>query len=464
MHPRWKSTLLTALVVLGLLVTIGLPVLASHPPALLRVGAAYAAKIVCSGLYLEGRDPDRVLHEDVQSPGSLLLRLMRVEVDREQGIVRAGLFGFIGDGVAVAQPGLGCRVVADGRLDRVAHFGRAAAPTPAPRPQPWPEGETAVPDPKLERLIADDALAGAGVRAILIAQHRRLLAERYGAGFDAGTRQLGWSMTKTVTAALAGLLVQEGRLHTDSPTGLYREGDPRAQIRICDLLSMTSGLASNENHGRVSDAARMLFLEPDMAAFAAQHALEHPPGTFWRYSNGSAVMVAHLFQQAAGSEALALVRTRLFEPLGMRSAVIETDEGGTLVGSSYMYATPRDWARFGEFLLEGGAWHGADLLPPGYVAQMRAPVAPSGGQYGAGMVWLRGSDTTAETTATGPGPNPDRGYGLPEDTFWMQGHDGQYVAMIPSRGVVIVRMGVTPGTLGFRPQPLVQAVLRALPP
>jgi CubicO group peptidase (beta-lactamase class C family) len=464
---RFKSFALAALALIALLAAIGLPVLASHPPALLRVGAAYAAKVVCSCVFLEGRDPDTALREDVQAPGSVLLKFTRIKVDREQGIVRAHLFGFIGDGLAVAQPGLGCRVVADGRLDEVAHSGRAASSTPAVRPQPWPEGDTLVPDAHLEPIIRDDQLAGPGIRAVIVVQHRRLLAERYERGFDAATRQLGWSMAKTVTAALIGLLVQDGRLHTDAPTGLYAAGDPRAQIRIADLMSMTSGLDFNEAYGHVADVTRMLYLEPDMGAFAADHRLLHPPGTFWHYSSGSAVLLAHIFQNAAGIGALDFVRSRLFAPLGMQSAVIETDERGTLVGSSYMYATPRDWARFGEFLLEGGAWHGAPLLPAGYVAQMRTPVAASGGEYGAGMVWLRGSDTTPDAlpeAQRAAHPNPDRTFGVPEDTFWMEGHDGQFIAIIPSRAAVIVRLGLTPDTLHFQPQPLVQALLRALPP
>jgi CubicO group peptidase (beta-lactamase class C family) len=143
----------------------------------------------------------------------------------------------------------------------------------------------------------------------------------------------------------------------------------------------------------------------------------------------------------------------LFEPIGIHSGIIETDEYGTLVGSSYMYATARDWARYGELLVQDGVWQGQRLLPEGFVAMMATPVAASGGQYGHGFVWLWGSDGVT------PGRNPDAEFGIPPDTFWMLGHDGQSIAVIRSRQLVIVRMGLTPTSEHYTAQPLVQTIL-----
>jgi len=140
----------------------------------------------------------------------------------------------------------------------------------------------------------------------------------------------------------------------------------------------------------------------------------------------------------------------------MQSATIETDERGTLVGSSYMYATARDWARYAELLLQDGVWRGERLLPQGYVAMMASPVAASGGQFGHGLLWRFGSAPPA------PGVDPDRAFGIPADTFWMEGHDGQSIAIIPSRTLVVLRMGLTPARDDYQPQPLVQALLDAL--
>jgi len=471
-----------------------------RPPDLIRVGANYTAKIVCSNVFLAGREPEEVLRTDVQAPGHPLLRIMRVSVDRERGVVRAGLFGFIGGGLAVVRPGTGCAVLPDGVVPTAS--GNAAAPlagteanagtaatagtavsadsavggesaaTPlassgdsklGSRPaQPgmlWPEGDAVQTDATIDHILADDTLAGPGMRAIVVVHDGQLVGERYAEGFGPQTPQLGWSMTKSVMAGLIGILVKDGGLSLTQPVGaaLHWSGaDPRAKITIADLLAMSSGLHFNEEYGAVSDVTRMLYLEPDMAAFASAQPLAHPPGTVWSYSSGSTVILSRVFQRAAGSDALTFVGQRLFEPLGMTSAVIETDEHGTLVGSSYLYATPRDWARYGQMLSQDGIWQGQEILPRGYVSMMAAPVVASGGEYGRGLVWRWAMDPKE------PGENPDAAFGIPADAFWMMGHDGQSVTIIPSKHVVVVRMGLTPEREHYQPEPLVQAILSAL--
>jgi CubicO group peptidase (beta-lactamase class C family) len=486
----------TAAVALVLLVLVF--ALWMKPPEILRVGANYTAKIVCSNVFLAGRDPDEVLRTDVQAPGVALLRLMRVSVDQEQRVVRAGLLGFIGDGLAVARPGTGCAAVPDGNLEFAKHVNTfatsvdstsvdsfaarnaslAAAATPASPASSvsaasvaaqlpasaqassagtdaaWPDGNTVTTTAALDRLLADDALAGPGMRAIVVVDHGRIVAERYGSGFLATTPLLGWSMTKTVIAGLVGALIKDGRLALDQPAGWPTAGsDGRERIRIADLLAMSSGLRFNEAYGTVSDVTRMLYLQPDMTQFARAQPLLHPAGEFWSYSSGTANILSRIVQDAAGRLSAAYPAEKLFKPLGMTSAMIETDEYGTLVGSSYMYATARDWARYGLFLLQKGVWRGQEILPPGYVAMMASPVAASGGEYGHGLVWLWGSD------AITPGQNPDTTFGIPADTFWMEGHDGQSTAIIPSRQLVVVRLGLTPASEHYQPQPLVKAIL-----
>jgi CubicO group peptidase (beta-lactamase class C family) len=442
----------------------------ARPPELLRVGASYAAKMVCSNVYLAGRDPAEVLRDDVQAPGAALLRLMRVTVDPAHGLVRAGLLGFIGNGLAAARPDGSCVTVPGGNLAGVFGLDPLHPPALVPAaPQPgtqgpgaraaeagdeWPDGEAVHTDPELDRLIAADALTGPGTRAVVVVHRGRIVAERYARSFDARMPQLGWSMAKSVTAGLVGTLIQQGRLALDASV-LWPPSDARAAVKIRDLLAMSSGLEWNEAYGAVSDVTRMLFLEPDMAAFARNHSLVHPAGSFWNYSSGGAVILSRLVQEAAGGSP-ASARALLFGPLGMSSAMMEADAQGTLVGSSYLYATPRDWARYGQFLLQQGIWHGHALLPPGYVALMATPVAASHGQYGQGLVWLWGSD--AET----PGQNPDGAFGIPPGTFWLEGHDGQFIAIVPSRELVVVRLGLTPARLHYRPQTLVKALLDAI--
>jgi CubicO group peptidase (beta-lactamase class C family) len=442
-----------ALLALTIVLTL---ILWQMPPALLRVGANYSAKIVCSNVFLAARDPEEVLRVDVQAPGISLLRLMRVSVDREHGVVRAGFLGFIGGGIAIARPGKGCTVLPDGRLAALSD-----AATGGVRPQPesatlWPDGSAVETHAAIDRILANDELAGPGARALLVVDHGRIVAERYASGFSAGTPLLGWSMTKTVMAGLIGMLAKDGKLSLDQ-AGFWpaRAGDGRDRIRVADLLAMSSGLKFNEAYGSVSDVTSMLYLQPDMAGFARAQPLAHGIGEAWSYSSGTAVILSRIMQDAAGGDGEAFARERLFKPLGMSSATLELDEHGTLVGSSYMYATARDWAKYAQLLLQDGVWQGQQLLPSGYVAMMATPVAASGGQYGHGQVWLWGSD------AKTPGVNPDAAFGIPADTFWLSGHDGQSIAVIRSRQLIIVRLGLTPESLGYSTQALVKAVLEA---
>jgi CubicO group peptidase (beta-lactamase class C family) len=351
-------------------------------------------------------------------------------------------------------------VVPDGKLDSVA---AAPAPTtfvprpsfPLSAPPPlWPDGTRVETKPAIDQVLQDAALAGPGARAIVVVDHGRIVAERYAAGFTSTTPLLGWSMTKTVTAGVIGMLIKDGKLSLDQ-AGFWPGTDGREKIRLSDLLAMSSGLQWNEAYGAVSDVTSMLYLQPDMAAFARSPILAHPPGEAWLYSSGTAVILARIAQEAQPQDLASFINVRLFGPLGMTTATMEPDEHGSLVGSSYMYATARDWARYGQFLLQDGVWQGQQLLPAGYVAMMAAPVPASRGQYGKGQTWLWGSDPAT------PGVNPDTAFGIPADTFWMSGHDGQSVTIIKSRQLVIVRLGLTPYAAGYSPQPLVKAILEA---
>jgi CubicO group peptidase (beta-lactamase class C family) len=222
-------------------------------------------------------------------------------------------------------------------------------------------------------------------------------------------------------------------------------------------MGMSSGLAFNEDYGDVSDVTRMLYLEPDMAGFAEAMPLAGEVGKTWHYSSGTPELLSRIWQDALGdpANALAWPRAALFDPLGMSSAVLETDEKGTFVGASYLYATARDWARFGQFLLQDGVWKGVEILPDGFVGWMREEVPASKGEYGRGQLWLHGSDA-----GTPAGQNPDAGFDLPRDAFWMLGHDGQSIAIVPSKKLVIVRLGLTPSKLGYKAQGLVEALVK----
>ncbi|MEQ1950361.1 serine hydrolase [Mesorhizobium sp. CN2-181] len=429
------------------------------PPELIRVGAGYSAKIVCSNVFLAGREADQVLADDVQAPGHPLLKIMRVSVDRERKTVSAGLLGFLGERTAVARDGLGCTVLPEGvSADSLERAPQAPTPMAAPGSGLWPDGEGVelTQDAGVSAILEDPVMVGPGIRAVVVVKDGKIIAERYGEGFSDRTPLIGWSMTKTVNAAIIGTVVKDGRMTVDDNRlfGDWRT-DGRAGISVADLMAMSSGLEFNEDYGDVTDVTRMLFLEPDMASFAAAKPLAHPVGSDFSYSSGTTMLLSRIWQHALGDgeQALAWPSARLFGPLGMDSAVLETDAAGTFVGSSYLYATARDWARFGQFLLQDGVWKGEAILPAGFVAWMREAAPASSGAYGRGQLWLRGPRGTREE---------DAALGIPGDAFWINGHDGQTVTVIPSRKLVVVRMGLTPDKLGYRPQEMVAAVVKAM--
>lgn len=445
---------LIALVVLALAGIAGWLTVA--PPDLIRVGTAYSAKVVCSNVFIAGRDADQVMADDVQAPGHWLLKYMSVDVDRNAKTAAVSLLGLFGESVALARDGLGCTSVPSGELYRVAAATLPARPGPAAG-SVWPDGERVDPsqDPDIAKILDDPGLTGPGMRAIVVVKDGRIVGERYGERFTAETPLLGWSMTKSVTAGIIGTLVKSGKMKLESK-GLFEpwKADGRAEITLADLMAMSSGLEFNEDYGAVADVTRMLFLQPDMAGFAWTKPLAGEVGKVFSYSSGTTVMLSRLWQQAAGEgAALAWPGQALFGPLGMSSAVMETDEAGTYVGSSYLYASGRDWARYGQFLLQKGVWKGQEILPPGFVDWMAEPAPASNRLYGRGQVWMQGpgDDETAE-----------HALGVPVDAFWMLGHDGQSTAIIPSKQMVVVRLGLTPSKLGYRSEPMVGALVKAL--
>jgi CubicO group peptidase (beta-lactamase class C family) len=458
---RLIGKLLTWLALLAVLIVVGLAGwLYLAPPALIQVAAGYSAKMVCSNVFVAGRDSHEVLKVDVQAPGHPILGLIAISVEPEARTAYANLLGMFGGGLAVAREGAGCASVPDGD-EASARLAPVAGASGAAPNGVWPQGETVEPsqDPAVAAILDDAAMTGPGLRAAVVVKNGRIVGERYGEGFSETTPLLGWSMTKTVTAAIIGTLVREGRMSLDD-AGLFEawKADGRAAIKVRDLMSMSSGLEFNEDYGDVTDVTRMLYLEPDMAAFAAAKPLSAEVGKLFSYSSGTTVMLSRIWQNAAGADALAWPRRELFDPVGMRSAVLEADARGTYVGSSYLYASARDWARFGQLLLQDGVWNGRAILPPGYVQTMRTPSAAAPNEYTQGQMWLNGP-----SAGTPDGDDPDAGFDLPADTVWALGHDGQSMAVIPSKQMVVVRLGLTPSKLGYKSQPMVAALVKALP-
>lgn len=446
---RAFKALTTALVFCSIGVTIWLYL---APPALLRVGTGYAAKIVCSNVFLAGRNSNEVLYDDVQAPGNVLLRFVTVSVDYSNKRVTSTFLGFLAPNFALFRGASGCTTVPDGDFAAALNAVPFIEPeVPDSNTRTWPDGDTVLaqsPNAVLD-LLDNEGLTGPRMRAVIVVHNGRIIAERYGPGFNPKTRLLGWSMTKTVNALLVGRLVYTGKLNT-SDTSLFPQwqDDDRSKIKLSDLLTMRSGLAFNENYGSVTDATRMLYLEPNMVSLPISAKLVTAPGAHFNYSSGTSVLLSAIWMDRVGDrrEAFAYPTGALFGPLGMASAVLEQDARGTFAGGTYLYATARDWARLGQFLLQDGVWKGQRFLSQDFMNAIKTPQR-SGSRYTQAQAWVAAPDGQRNVDA-----------GVPADTFWLEGHDGQSMAIVPSLNLVLLRMGLTPDRLGYKPQLLLKQI------
>ncbi len=397
---------------------------------LLFTGSGYAAHNACAVTFVAGRsDPAGDL------PPNPLVAYLRTDVQPGQNRADSSVLGGLARQRAWHVPGYGCVVAEQAPV--------FAKTRPAVDPAANPFAEAPAPSPSAEVAAAvatafgDDLPAEEkqqlGTRAVLVAQGGRLVAERYAPGFNAGTRQLGWSMAKSVTNLLVGRLVNQGKISVTDDRLRPEWSDDRAKITVDDLMRMTSGLEWDETYDLGTPITSMLYLEPDMAGFAASLPLAHPPGTHQQYSSGSTNLLCDVLQDRAdaGPE---LPYEPLLAPLGLSSAIWEPDATGLPVCSSYLWATPRDWAAIGQFALQDGAWQGEQLLPAGWMAESTTARSNDTDVPGYGAGWY------ANRLPDGSLADPD----LPADTYHASGHDGQMIYVVPSADLVVVRLGFTP--------------------
>jgi CubicO group peptidase (beta-lactamase class C family) len=314
----------------------------------------------------------------------------------------------------------------------------------------WPEGSAIGVDASdleaaVTSLFEDRGRSGLPeTRALLIVQGGRLVLERYADGFGRDTRFQSWSMAKSVTQALLGTLVHAGKLRIDQKVPIpawQSRGDPRAALTFDHLLHMNSGLGNDDGFGgdpADTFAARMMFGEgsTDVVAYASAPPLLHPPGTRWAYSTGTSMILAWVIGRSVGSgreDTLRYANEALFAPIGIKSAVMEFDAAGTYLGGGFFWATARDWARFGYLYLRDGFWEDRRVLPEGWVdfTRTQAP-AENNGSYGAHF-WLN--------LAPGEDQPPRLLPGGPSSAFAAVGNAGQHVLIVPTRDLVLVRLG-----------------------
>jgi CubicO group peptidase (beta-lactamase class C family) len=430
---------------------------------------AGTAKVLCSALFVSGRDSaearrhvaDYFLRAKLDSITSL-------QIDRERRLVRLTLADRItreakqyGDqGCVIHQPG---RDSVFFRPVRVTSRLADAATTP------WPLGDQ-LPDEPLPagldsaklRQATDAVFANpAGLTAGFIVVHRgRIVAERYGNGAHRDMQLESWSMGKSITGTLIGILIQQGVLELENPAPIAEwrrmPGDPRAQIRVIDLMRMSSGLrfsrGSPEDIPGYHDHDLIYTGAIDAFEFAVTRPLQFEPNTRGRYRNADVMALNQIIRDAVrarGEEYLTWPQRVLFDRIGIRRQVLETDPYGNFLLSGYDYGTPRNWARLGMLYLNDGVWNGERILPEGWTAFVSTPApAWADSAYG-GMVWVN---------ARGVWP-------LPRDAFAFRGAGGQDMYVVPSLDLVVVRMGHFPGsrTGGQDLQRALRLIVEALP-
>ena len=475
-NPIRRGFTIAALLVSVLLVLAVLGLAVSGIP---RTAAGMAAKAVCSAAFVAERPLRNLMADDVL-PASPALGAVGIVSDTGTRTVTARFAGLF-TRRASWLPDRGCVLDAEsGAMPAKATPGPRMAPDPG---RPWPVGEAPVPmadwgagvDASALQQLVQDAFVGAGdpeaanTRGIAIVHKGRLLVLRTAPGFDAFTPLHGWSMTKTVLGMLSYKLAAETGLAWDTPVvdafGKGREPgwvaawrrDARKTIKLSDLMTMRDGLASTEDYQPWGSVPRMLWGVADGAAFAAAAQPEAAAGERWRYLSASANLLSAVDRSRLPDDASywAYPAKALFEPIGASSAVLESDSAGNWVGSSYLWASTGDWARFGQLMLNDGRWKGKQVLPAGWLKLASTPSTALGEGRGYGALSWRIAD---------PDEGECRAYGLPPDTLAMSGHWGQIVAMVPSRDAVIVRLGWTFRRKQFDSCAFVAAALKALPP
>ena len=404
------------------------------------IANGYAAKKMCSCTFIAERSQESIQKTDL---GFDPISLTKTTIDHQAKSVTTTLFGLV-PRTAVFKKDLGC-VLLDGKDDYDVSI-KVDRPIPSDTAF-WPLGKNtafATYPENIDRNQLKAAIENAfdpnrgmdsmKTRAVLVVYNGQLIEEEYAPDFDAETEILGWSMTKSITGTMIGILVKNGVLSLEDKSLFPDWTDDRKEISLQDLMQMQSGLEFVENYGEVCDATQMLFMAADISAIPQGKSLIHKPGKHWYYSSGTTNLLSRLVRDKINADEAywRFPYDSIFNRINMYSAIMETDEAGNFMGSSYCYATPRDWAKFGMLYLNQGNWYGDQVIDSTWVDFVRQPAAHSEGIYG-GQFWLNADRNNF----------PD----VPGDAYFCNGFQGQHVVIIPSYDLVVVRMGLAEGPM-----------------
>ena len=436
--------------------------------------AAIGAHHLCSGLWVVGRVTPRtaeeILAQDIAPFKDFSWdKTFTYRIDSDRHAVTVGGPG-IASRVAVYSGDQGCSILPTG--EQQIHFRPIAVPRKLPdsAAQAWPTGDKGALAP-IPAGVKAGAIASAldwgmaqkahNTRAIVVVYRGKIIGERYAPGWTADTPQISWSEGKSITAALVGILVGRGQLRLDEPAPVKEwsaPGDPRGQIRVRDLLHMSSGLDfanlglnGPDSFTRANKHMRVYFDGLNVFEHAVNQPLEIPPNTQWRYRNSDPLTLGRIIREkveAGGEQYLTFPQRELFDPIGARHFILETDAWGNFIMTGFDYGSARDWARFGLLHLWDGVWLGKRILPEGWVRFVSTPAPADTSRGYGGLFWLNRGGAWK---------------GVPDDAFMASGHMGQYTMVIPSRDMVVVRMGPSPDASNVYFAELVSRILEGAP-
>jgi len=409
--------------------------------------SGFGAKNMASAVYLQHRNPDEVLKQEL---GFFPMSVGSFTVNREDSSVTGSVWG-LAKRKAIYRTGVGCTLVNGYSEDAIRrqHFTIPPLPLQNSDTIAWPYGDKTTDSlpSNINKALLQQAIdhgiqakskngKSALTRAVLVLYDGKIIGERYALGFNKHTLQIGWSMTKSLTAAMIGVLVQAGKLNVHAPAPVPEwAGTDKQAITLKNILQQSSGLDYVEDYNNPSEATNMLFKKADMGGFTASLPLKYKPGTVWYYSSGNANILSRIIRQTVGDASYsAFPYQSLFRKINMNSLVLEPDASGTYVGSSYSYATTRDFARFGLLYYNNGKWNGEQLLPENWVKETTQPASSDTLHHYGYQFWLNGYPGKDSTHHLFPD--------VPADLYFADGYGGQNIYIIPSKKLIVVRLGV----------------------
>ena len=409
--------------------------------------SGYGSKNLCSAVYLQHRDPKDVIREDL---ADFPVSLGKFTVNENDSSVTGSVWG-IAKSKTIYRKGCGCTVINDFSEEEIRRqkFSFPSRPAVNSDTVDWPYGErltnsfpSNIDKEHLQKAIENvfNATSASGkpafTRAVLVLYNGNIIAEQYAPGFDKNTVMLGWSMSKSFTAAMIGILVNQHKLSVDEPAPVAAwSHTEKSKITIKNLLQQTTGLDFTENYTRPSSVTKMLFRKGDMAAYTASLTLKYQPGTVFNYSSGNSNILSKVIRQTVGEKDYSsFPYGELFYKINTYSFLLEPDASGTYIGSSYSYATARDFARFGLLYYNNGVWNGEQILPANWVTESVQPSTADKRKHYGYQFWLNGYDEKDSTKRWYPD--------VPADMFFFDGYGGQDVYIIPSEKLIVLRLGV----------------------